>query len=79
MAVSYTHLDVYKRQFETWCYRRIFKISWREKITNEDVFRRAQEEKSFLRNLKGRRAKFIGHILRHNGLVKKIIEGTNIM
>ena len=39
-------------------------------------FRRAQEEKSFLRNLKGRRAKFIRHILRHNGLVKRITEGT---
>ena len=41
-----------------------------------EVFRRAQEEKSFLQNLKGRRAKFIGHILWHNGLVKRIIEGT---
>ena len=40
-----------------------------------DSFRRAQEEKGFLRNLKGRRAKFIGDILRHNELVKRIIEG----
>ena len=57
-------------------YRRIFKISWREMMTNEEVFRRTQEVKSFLRNLKGRRAKFISHILRHNGLVKRMIEGT---
>ena len=45
-------------------------------MTIEEVFRRAQEEKRFLRNLKGRRATFTGHILRHNGLVKRIIEGT---
>ena len=38
--------------FEAWRYRRIFKISWREKITNEEVFRKAWEEKSFLQNLK---------------------------
>ena len=49
---------------DSWCYRRIFKISWREKITNDEVLRRAQEEKSFLGNLKARRAMFIGHILR---------------
>ena len=47
-----------------------------ETITNEEVFKRAQEVKTFLRNLKGRRAKFIEHILRHNGLLKRIIEGT---
>lgn len=62
--------------FETWCYRRIMKISWKEMITNEEVYRRVGERRCFLKYLKRRRNHLVGHILRHNGLLKLIIEGT---
>jgi hypothetical protein len=26
--------------FETWCWRRMFKIKWTDKISNEEVYRR---------------------------------------
>jgi hypothetical protein len=30
--------------FETWCRRRMFKIKWTDRITNDEVFQRAKEE-----------------------------------
>jgi len=43
-------------------------------IINEEVFRRVGEERSFLKALKMRRAKLIGHTLRYNNLLGRIIE-----
>lgn len=62
--------------FEAWCYRRMLKVSWRERWTNEEVFNKAEEERSFLRWIKRRRARLIGHIIRHDGMLKMIIEGV---
>jgi len=31
--------------FETWCWRRMLKIKWTDRITNDEVFQRAKEEK----------------------------------
>jgi len=68
----------YKRllAFETWCYRRLLRISWTEHIRNEEVYRRAGEISSFLKTLGTRRANLIGHVLRHNSLLSRIIEGA---
>ena len=63
------------RAFETSCYSKMLKANGREKITNQDVLRRAQEDRSFVRKLKFRRDKLIGHSLQHSGLVKRIVEG----
>ena len=38
--------------FETWCWRRILKIKWPDKITNDEVFQRTKEEKLLLKILK---------------------------
>jgi len=62
--------------FETWCYRKLLRIRWTEHITNEEVYRRAGETKSFLKTLKTRKAKLIGHILRHNSLLSRIIKSA---
>jgi hypothetical protein len=62
--------------FETWCYRRLLRISWTEHITNEEVYRRVRKTRSFLKTLKTRKAKLIGHILRQNSLLSRIIEGA---
>ena len=60
---------------EMWCYRRMEKISWRDRVTNEDVLRRVQENRSLWRNIQKRRVTLIGHILRHNNFIKGILEG----
>jgi hypothetical protein len=38
--------------FETWCWRRMLKIKWTDRITNDEVFQRAKEERLLLKILK---------------------------
>ena len=37
--------------FEMWIWRRMAKISWRDKITNDDVLKRVKEERSLLNKI----------------------------
>ena len=62
--------------FEAWCYRRMLRISWREMMTNEQVFNRVGEGRCFLKWIKQRRAQLMGHIIRHDSMLKRIIEGV---
>jgi hypothetical protein len=36
--------------FETWCWRRILKIKWADRITNDEVFQRVKDH--FLKSKK---------------------------
>jgi len=60
--------------FETWCWRRILKIKWTDRITNEEVFQRVKEERLLLKMLNNRRYSWIGHIIRNNEFVVNIME-----
>jgi len=31
--------------FETWCWRRMLKIKWTDRVTKDEVFQRAKEER----------------------------------
>ena len=35
--------------FETWCRRRMLKIKWTDRTTNDEVFQRAKEERKLLK------------------------------
>ncbi|KAI5634899.1 hypothetical protein NE865_12382 [Phthorimaea operculella] len=61
--------------FEMWCWRRMEKISWTEKRTNEEVLRRVDEKRALLRTIENRRGKMIGHLIRHDHFLKNIVEG----
>ena len=61
--------------FEMWCYRRMMKISWVDKITNEEVLKRVNEKRKIWMTIQSRRCRMIGHILRHGGLMQVILEG----
>jgi len=37
--------------FEMWIWRRMEKISWLDKITNEDVLRKAKEDRQILNSI----------------------------
>ena len=65
----------YLEAFEMWCWRRMEKISYMDRITNEEVLRRVQENRSLISNVLKRKANWIGHILRRNGLLHDILEG----
>jgi hypothetical protein len=51
------------------------KISWTDRVRNEEVLHRVKEERNILHTIKRRKAKRIGHILRRNCLLKHVIEG----
>ena len=44
---------------EMWFYRRMLRVSWRDRVTNEEVLRRA-----LLRELRGRQMNFLSHVIR---------------
>jgi hypothetical protein len=48
-----------------------------DRITNDEVFQRAKEERILLKILKNRRHLWIGHIIRHNEFVVNILVGAN--
>jgi hypothetical protein len=61
--------------FEMWCWRRMEKIDWMDRVRNEEVLHRVKEKRNILHTMKVRKANWIGHILRKNYLLKHIIEG----
>jgi hypothetical protein len=67
-----------ERRFEAlemWCYRRM-KIPWVDRVSNKEVLKRAQEKRVLWNNRVQRRDRLIGHLLRHEGLLKTVTEGT---
>jgi len=53
----------------------MLKISWTEKVTNEEVLVRANEVRSILKMIWCRKHRWLGHVLRHDNLLLDIIEG----
>jgi hypothetical protein len=51
------------------------KISWTDRVRNEEVLHRVLEERNIVHTIKRRKANWIGHILRGNCLLKHVIEG----
>ena len=50
------------------------KISWTDNLRNEDVLLRVKEQRNILREISKRKANWIGHILRRNCLLQRVIE-----
>jgi hypothetical protein len=51
------------------------KISWTDRVENKRVLKRFGGERNILHTIQRNRAKWIGHILRRNCLLKHVIEG----
>jgi hypothetical protein len=51
------------------------KISWTDRVRNEEVLLRVKEERNILHTVKRRKADWIGHILRRDCFLKHVIEG----
>ena len=49
--------------FEMWVYRRVLKIPWTEKITNEEVLRRMGRDREIVRQFKTRILQYLGHLI----------------
>jgi len=63
--------------FEMWCYRRMLKISWVDKVTNQEVLNRINTEPHFMIDIIKRKLRFAGHVLRGSSGAShlQVIEG----
>jgi hypothetical protein len=58
-----------------WCWRRMDKISWTDHVRNEEALLRIKEQRNILHEISKRKANWIGHILRRNCLLRRVIDG----
>jgi hypothetical protein len=58
-----------------WCWRRMEKISWTDRVRNAEILHRVKEERNILHTIKRRKANWIGDILHRNCLLKHMTEG----
>ena len=65
---------------ESWCYRKILHISYKDHVTNEEVRAKIQQtigpQEDFLTIVKRRELQWYGHVSRSSGLAKTILQGT---
>ena len=54
----------YLGSFEMWCWRRMEKISWTDRVRNTEVLQSVEEERNILHTpiINRRKANWIGHI-----------------
>ena len=62
------------QSFEMWAYRKMIKISWREKKTNEEVLTLADEQLHIIPTIKKRKITYFGHIIRRNNIHRLLLE-----
>ena len=55
---------------ELWTYRRILRISWRDRRTNESVLNEMGVQRELLAMIKHKKLSYFGHAYRGGGLVK---------
>jgi hypothetical protein len=60
--------------FKMWRCRRMDKISWTDRVKNEEVLNGVQEERKLLHTIRRKRANGMSHSLRTNCLLKHVIE-----
>jgi hypothetical protein len=53
----------------------VLKEDGKDHVTNEDVLLRVKEQRNILHEISKREASWIGHILRKNCLLQRVIEG----
>jgi hypothetical protein len=50
------------------------KISWTDRVRNEEILPRVKEERKILLTIRRRKVNWIGHILRRDCLLKHVID-----
>ncbi|KAG1671834.1 Ceramide synthase 5 [Nymphon striatum] len=68
-------MEEWLEAYEMWIYRRIGKVSWTERKTNEYVLRMLGIKKQLLNIVKERKLKYYGHIKRHQTVQRTTLEG----
>ena len=61
---------------EMWAYRKMMKISRRDKNTNEEVLKLADERLYVVPTIKKRKITYFGHMIRRNTIHRLLLEGS---
>ena len=63
--------------FEMYLYRRMLRISWMDRVTNEEVLRPMGKDKELLSTVKERKLQYVGHTMRGDRyeVLRLVIEG----
>ena len=61
--------------FEMWIWRKMQKVKYTEHKTNEEVMKEIEEDRSLIDTIRKRQRNWMGHVLRHDSLLRTIIEG----
>ena len=61
--------------FEMWSYRRVLRVSWKEKKTNIWVLEKVGSDLTLRKDISNRKMRFFGHIMRHDCLEKLLCQG----
>ena len=60
---------------QNYIYKRMEKISWTDHVRNEEVLITVKEQRNILHEISKRKTNWIGHSLRRNCLLQRVIEG----
>src|SRR6266516_806127 len=60
---------------EMWLWRGLEKISWVDRISNEEVLTIVKEKRCLIETITKRKKNWIGHVLRGEGLLRDVLEG----
>ena len=61
--------------FEMWCFRKMGAVSYKDRVTNDDVLKKLKTERNLLKTIKQRKLRYFGHVKRQNGILKQTLEG----
>lgn len=63
--------------FEMWTYRRMLRVPWTDRVTNEEILRRVGKDREILLSIKRRKTTYFGHLIRSPKyqLLQLIVEG----
>ncbi len=61
--------------FEMWTYRKLLKIPWTMKLSNNHVLDKMNSKRSLIYTIKNKKLKYFGHLIRHSKLHRMLLEG----
>jgi len=61
--------------FEMWVWRRMEKVSYKDRVTNEEVLKNVGESRCLLDKIRSSKRNWVGHVLRGEGLMREVMEG----
>ena len=60
---------------EMWIWRRVLKIPWTDRVTNDAVLRRMGTHRELLKSIRKRQLRFLGHVMRKGELENVCLTG----